>query len=96
MEILLVVRRRTEAFTEEQFAALLEPEAEMLRTLYAEGIVRFAWSRGDVLGACLMMERDSIEEAQTAFARLPLMAAGMLEAQFIPLRGYRGFGPRAT
>jgi hypothetical protein len=94
MQILAVIRRRTEAFSEEQFAALLEPEAEMLRTLYAEGIVRSAWSRGDVLGACLMMERDSTEDAQAAFLRLPLAAAGMLEAQFIPLRGYRGFGPR--
>jgi hypothetical protein len=95
MQILVVIRRRMEAFSEEAFAALLEPEAEMLRTLYAEGIVRSAWSRGDVLGACLMMERDSVEDAQSAFARLPLQAAGMLEAQFIPLRGYRGFGPRA-
>jgi hypothetical protein len=94
VQILAVIRRRTEAFSEEQFAELLEPEAEMLRTLYAEGIVRSAWSRADVLGACLMMERDSIEDAQAAFTRLPLAAAGMLDAQFIPLRGYRGFGPR--
>jgi hypothetical protein len=94
MQILVVIRRRTEAFSEEQFAALLEPEAEVLRTLYAEGIVRSAWSRADVLGACLMMEHESLEDAQTAFARLPLAAAGMLEVQFVPLRGYRGFGPR--
>ncbi len=94
MQILAVVRRRTEAFSEEQFATLLEPEAEMLRTLYSEHIVRSAWSRADVLGACLMLECDSIEDAQTIFMRLPLAAAGMLEVQFIPLRGYRGFGPR--
>jgi hypothetical protein len=94
VQILAVIRRRTEAFSEEQFAELLEPEAEMLRTLYAEGIVRSAWSRADVLGACLMMERDSLEDAQAAFARLPLAAAGMLEVQWVPLRGYRGFGPR--
>jgi hypothetical protein len=94
MQVLVVVRRRTEAFSQEAFEALLEPEAEMLRTLYAEGIVRHAWSRTDVLGACLMLESASIEDAQAAFARLPLAAAGMLESQFIPLRGYRGFGPR--
>jgi hypothetical protein len=94
VQILAVIRRRTEAFSEEQFAALLDPEAEMLRTLYHEGIVRSAWSRSDVLGACLMMEHDSVEDAQATFMRLPLAAAGMLEVQFIPLRGYRGFGPR--
>jgi muconolactone delta-isomerase len=94
MQILAVVRRRTEAFSEEAFAALLEPEAQMVRTLYTEGILRSVWSRGDVLGACLMFESTSLEDAQTAFARLPLAAAGMLDVQFIPLRGYRGFGPR--
>lgn len=94
MQILAILRRRTEAFTEDQFAALLDSEAETLRTLYAEGIVRFAWSRADVLGGCMMLERDTVEDAQAAIARLPLAAAGMLEMQFIPLRGYRGFGPR--
>ena len=67
MQILVLVRRRTEAFTEAQFAELLEPEAEVLRTLYAEGIVRSAWSRADVLGACLMLERASLDDAQAAF-----------------------------
>ena len=94
MQILAVLRRRTEAFSEEQFAVLLEREAEMLRTLYAEGVVRHAWSRADVLGGCLMLERDTLEDAQVSLARLPLAAAGMLEVQLIPLRGYRGFGPR--
>lgn len=94
MQILVIVRRRTEAFTEAQFAALLEPEAEVLRTMYAEGIVRSAWSRQDVLGACLLLEAGSLDEGQAAFGRLPLAAAGMLEVQFVPLRGYRGFGPR--
>lgn len=94
MQILAIIRRRTEAFTEAQFAQLLEPEAEVLRTMYAEGIVRSAWSREDVLGACLLLEAASLEAGKAAFARLPLAAAGMLEAQFVPLRGYRGFGPR--
>jgi hypothetical protein len=94
MQIPVIIRRRTEAFTEAQFAELLEPEAEVARTMYAEGIVRSAWSRQDVLGACLLLEAASLDEAQAAFGRLPLAAAGMLEAQFVPLRGYRGFGPR--
>jgi len=94
MQVLIMVRRRTEAFSDAQFAELLEPEAEMLRTLYAEGIVRSAWSREDVLGACLLLEAHALDDAKAAFMRLPLAAAGMLEAQFVPLRGYRGFGPR--
>jgi muconolactone delta-isomerase len=94
MQILAVLRRRTEAFSQEQFAALLDVEAEALRSLYASGVVRAAWSREDVLGACLMFEAETVEAAHEALASLPLFAAGMLEHQLIPLRGYRGFGPR--
>lgn len=95
MQVIAVCRRRTESFTQEQFAPLLDSEAEAARTLYADGVLRSAWSREDVLGAVLLLECASLEEAKTALGRLPLYAAGMLEAQFIPLRGYRGFGPRS-
>jgi muconolactone delta-isomerase len=95
MQILAVCRRRTESFTPEQFAALLDDEAEGVRSLYAQGIVRAAWTREDVLGACLLLEAESVESAGAAMSSLPLNAKGMLEVQFIPLRGYRGFGPRA-
>jgi hypothetical protein len=66
-----------------------------VRSLYAQGIVRAAWTREDVLGACLLLETQSVESAGAAMSSLPLNAKGMLEVQFIPLRGYRGFGPRA-
>ncbi len=54
MQILAICRRRTESFTPEQFAALLDDEAEGVRSLYGQGIVRAAWTREDVLGACLL------------------------------------------
>ena len=93
MQILAVLRRRTEAFSEEQFAKLLDAEARRVSELYSEHFIRSAWSRSDVLGACLMLEADSVEEADAKLRTLPLHAAGMLEAQLIPLRGYRGFCP---
>jgi uncharacterized protein YciI len=94
MQILAVCRRRTESFSQEEFAALLDAEAEGVRKLYAEGVVRAAWGRDDVLGACLLLEAESLEAATAAMAALPLYSRGMLDAQLIPLRGYRGFGPR--
>ena len=94
MQILAVCRRRTESFTPEQFAALLDEEAEVVRSFYALGMVRAAWTREDVLGACLLLEADGVEAAGAAFDALPLYSREMLEVQFIPLRGYRGFGPR--
>jgi hypothetical protein len=94
MQILAVCRRLTESFSQEEFAALLDAEAEGVRTLYAQGIVRAAWTREDVLGACLLLEAENVEAARAAMAALPLVSRGMLDTQFIPMRGYRGFGPR--
>ena len=95
MQVLAICRRKTEVFSEAEFAALLEPEAENARVLYAQGIVRSAWSREDVLGACLLLEVESLARAEEVMATFPFAAAGMLEVQLIGLRGYRGFGPRS-
>ena len=95
MQFLTIVRRRTEAFSDEEFAPLLEPEAEAIRILYAQGIVRNIWSREDKLGAVTLIEAESLEHAQSIVQTFPLMQRGMLEVELlIPLRGYRGFGPR--
>ncbi len=96
MQFLAVVRRLTEAFPQEAFDALLDEEAESVRRLYADGIIRIAWSRQDVLGACLLLEADSREHAESSLMTLPLFVHKMVEYQIVPLRGYRGFGPTAV
>ena len=95
MQFVSIARRRTESFTEDEFAPLLEPEAERLRALYAAGKVRAAWSREDVPGAVLLLECDNHRDAEAVVASLPLVQHEMLEVQIIPMRGYRGFGPRS-
>jgi muconolactone delta-isomerase len=95
MQFLSIVRRRTEKFSDEDFAPMLEPEAEAVRTLYAQGIVRAIWSREDTPGAVTLIEADSPDRAREVVASYPLMQKGMLELEaLIPLKGYRGFGPR--
>lgn len=95
MQVLAIVRRRTETFSGEQFAPLLEPEAQVIRSLYAQGIVRAIWSREDTLGAVVLLEANSLDHARATVAEFPLMQRGMLELeQIVPLKGYRGFGPR--
>lgn len=96
MQFLAVVRRLTESFPPEAFDALLDDEAEGVRRLYADGIIRIAWSRQDVLGACLLLEADSREHAESSLMTLPLFVHKMVEYQIVPLRGYRGFGPAAV
>ncbi len=93
-QFIALVARNYERFTEDDFAPLLEAEAERARELYAQGTVRHMWGRLDVPGAVTLLEADSLEAAQAALGTLPLAQAGMLDVTVVPLTGYRGFGPR--
>lgn len=95
MQFIAVIRRRTETYSDEDFAPVLEPEAEAIRRLYSQGVVRSIWSREDKPGAVVLFEAASLEEARATIAGFPLAQREMLEVEeLIPLRGYRGFGPR--
>lgn len=96
MQLLAICRRRTEAFGPEAFDAFLDAEAESVRQLYATGFIRYAWSRDDIPGGCFLIEATSPDDAKTQLQGLPLVAREMSEVQIIPLRGYRGFGPRVA
>ena len=95
MQFLALTRRKTDAFTDAQFAPLLDAEAERVRELYAEGTVRQIWMRGDTPGACLMIEADDENDAREALHSLPLHHAGMLElVALTALKPYRAFCPK--
>lgn len=89
----LTISRRTEGFADTDFATLLGDEIQRVRALYAEGVVRQIWHRGDIPGACLLLEADSAEHARELLNTLPFVRAGMLELSIIPLKPYAGFGP---
>ena len=94
MQFLIVSRRRTEEFSDADFAARVDAEREQARRLYAEGFARQIWLRGDAPGACLLVEADSEAVVRERLDTLPLFAAGMIEFSVIPLKPYAGFGPR--
>jgi muconolactone delta-isomerase len=96
MQFLILSRRRTERFTDDQFAALLEQEVAQARVLYAEGFFRQLWHRGDVPGGCLLVEADSKERVRERLNTLPLYRADMIEFSIVPLRPYAGFCPAAS
>lgn len=93
-QFIALIARNYERFTEEDFAPLLEPEAERARELYAAGTVRWMWGRLDVKGAVSLVEAGSLAEAEAVLRTLPLAQAGMLDVTVVPLTAYRGFGPR--
>ncbi len=95
MQFLIVSRRRTEAFSPEQIAPMLEPEAQAARAMYRDGFIRQIWHRGDEPGAVLLVEADSADAVKAKLADLPMYRAGMLEAvTIVPLKPYGGFAPR--
>ena len=95
MQFLSLSRRRTEAFPPEAFTAeLAAREGQRVKELYAAGILRQLWRRGDVPGASILWEAASEAEVRAALDSLPIFQAGMLEiVALVPLEPYPGFGP---
>jgi hypothetical protein len=96
MQFITLSRRKSEQFTDADFAPHLEVEAQRARQLYLDGFIRQIWHRGDEGGACLLIEAVDEAAVRSGLQTLPLVAAGMLEVTgIVPLRPYAGFGPRA-
>ena len=72
-------------------ADLLRAEALCAWQLYQEGIVRELYFRADRTEAVILLECASVDEARAALERLPLVQAGLVAFDFIPLKAYPGF-----
>lgn len=75
------------AFTPE----LARAEALQAWALYQEGIVRELYFRADKTEAVLVLECADAETAATVLATLPMVQAGLITFDLIPLRAYPGF-----
>src|SRR6185312_11768152 len=95
MQFLTLSRRRIDAFPAEAFTPqLIAQEARRVKELYATGMLRQIWKRGDTPGAAIIWEAGSEDEVRDAVATLPIYKAGMLElSAILPLEPYAGFGP---
>ena len=95
MQCMSLSRRRVDAFPPEAFTPdLVAAEGARVKELYAEGILRQIWSRGDTPGALILWEAASLDEVRAAVESLPIFKAGMLEiVALLPLKNYAGFFP---
>ncbi|MCZ4517558.1 hypothetical protein O4220_03455 [Rhodococcus ruber] len=96
MQFLVLSRRRVEQYSDEDFAAVLPAETDAVRALYADGVVRQIWLRGDVAGAAFVVEAENASVARSTVDALPMASSGLSEFTVIPLSPYRGFGPVPT
>jgi muconolactone delta-isomerase len=97
MQFLSLSRRLVDQFPPEAFSPeLMGRETARVRELYAVGLLRQIWLRGDIPGASILWEASSEAEVRDAIATLPVFQAGLLEiVAVIPLKPYPGFGPVA-
>jgi muconolactone delta-isomerase len=70
---------------------LLQAEAQRAWELYQAGVVRELYFRADRTEAVIILEADSVEEAAAALASLPLVQAGLVAFELLPLKAYPGF-----
>lgn len=94
MQFLSLSRRRTDEFPPEAFTPeLAAREGQQVKALYASGVLRQIWRRGDTPGAVILWEAASEAEVRAAIATLPIFQAGMLEIAVVAsLEPYPGFG----
>ena len=70
---------------------LLIAEARGVWQLYQNGTLREIYFRDDQNTAVLVLECASIEECRGVLATLPLVQAGLIDFEVIPLKPYPGF-----
>jgi len=90
MKVLLIARRSTE-HSPEEFAPYLDKEAKLALEYLEDDFFREIYSMADGGGAVIIAEADSLEDAQAKASNLPLVQAGMLHIEYIPLKAYRVF-----
>jgi muconolactone delta-isomerase len=94
MQYLVLVSRSESASSMTVLKQDIEAEAEFVRHLHADGVVRQIWLRAEG-GACMIAEADHADHLRELLSSLPLVKSGYLAApQISQLRAYSGFGPR--
>ena len=74
-----------------RFAELRPAEARAVGDLQQGNVLREIYFRADRPDAVLVLEVPDVAAARAAADRLPMVAAGMIDFDLIPLRPYPGF-----
>jgi muconolactone delta-isomerase len=88
---ILALEKETPGVTDEAFKPYLKAEAARAWDLYQDGIIREMYFRDDQHTAVLVLECADAEEAIDALDTLPLVKAGLITFDVVPLKAYPGF-----
>jgi hypothetical protein len=88
---ILALEKEIPNITPEQFSPHLKAEAVRVWELYKNGNLREIYFREDRNEAVLILECATVGEAKSMLNTLPLVRAGLIEFEVIPLVPYPGF-----
>lgn len=88
---LLALEAETPGATAADFAPHLRAEARQVWALVQAGVIREAYFRADTHTAVLVLECPDVAAAQAHLAALPLVPAGLMRFDLLPLTPYDGF-----
>ncbi len=88
---ILAIERELSGATPEAFQRLGRQEAAKAWELYQAGVLRELYFRQDRPGAVLVLECTGLAAAEAALATLPMVQAGLIAFDLIPLAPYPGF-----
>ncbi len=71
--------------------ALLQSEAKRVYELEQRNLIRQIYFRADIKSAVIEWESDTIDEVRALIADFPLVKAGLIHFDLIPLMPYSGF-----
>jgi hypothetical protein len=88
---ILAIEKEVPGVADEDFAPYLKAEAARVWELHQAGVIRELYFRADWSGAVLMLECAGVEDAAGVLSTLPLVEAGLIAFDVIPLKAYPGF-----
>ena len=88
---LLALEREVSGVGAGEFQAHLKAEAIRVWELQQAGIIREIYFRQDRPEAVLMLDCNSVAEAEKVLEDLPLVREGLITFEIIPLKAYPGF-----
>jgi hypothetical protein len=88
---ILALEKDLPGATAGQFHPHLKAEAARVWELYQSGVLREIYFRVDRHSAVLVLECASLEDARKELNSLPLVQAGLVKFDLIPLAPYPGF-----
>lgn len=88
---ILAIEKECRNTSTENLHSLLKEEAQVVWALYQQEIIREIYFRKDQSSAVLILECESLFQAENVLSTLPLVREKLIFFELIPLAPYPGF-----